>query len=93
MARKSRSTSDFPLFDRMCQILQVIERRSRGAVWNVLPELTEALLRLSSAPIDIPEEVLHTNGRFVILLYGRTNACTDTDKARKKLLIMKNNAG
>jgi len=30
--------------------------------------------------------------RFVILLYGRTSTCTDTDKARKKLFARKNNA-
>ena len=54
-----------------------------------MPELTKALLKLSSAPSDVPEQVLHTIERFVILLYGST--CTDTDKARKKLFARKNN--
>ena len=58
----------------------------------MLSELTKTLLNLSSAPSDIPEEVLHAMERFVILLYGRTSTCTDTDKARKKLFARKNNA-
>ena len=37
-------------------------------VWNVLLELAEVQLKLSSAPSEIPEEVLHTIERFVILL-------------------------
>jgi len=64
-------------------------KKTAWAVWNVLPELTKALLKLSSAPSDVPEQVLHTIERFVILLYGST--CTDTDKARKKLFARKNN--
>jgi len=60
------------------------------AVWNVLPELTKAPSKLSSAPSDIPEEVLHTIDRFVILLYDRTSTCTDIDKAVKKLFSRKN---
>ena len=46
----------------------------------VLPELTDALLKLSAAPNDIPEDVVHTIDRFVILLYDKTSKCTDIDK-------------
>jgi len=67
------------------------EKKTAWTVWNVLPELTKALLKLSSAPSDIPEEVLHTIERFVILLYGRRSTCTDIDKAHKKLFARKNN--
>ena len=56
-----------------------------------MPELTRALLKLSSAPSDIPDEILHTIERFVILLYGRTGTCTDIDNACKKLFARKNN--
>jgi len=66
-------------------------KKTAWAVWNVLPELTRALLKLSSAPSDIPEEILHTTERFVILLYGRTSTCTDIDNACKKLFARKNN--
>ena len=66
-------------------------KKTAWAVWNVLPELTDALLKLSSAPSEIPEEVLHTIERFVILLYDRTSPYTDIDKARKKLFARKNN--
>ena len=48
-------------------------KKTAWAVWNVLPELTDALLKLSSAPSEIPEEVLHTIERFVILLYETTS--------------------
>ena len=50
-------------------------------IWNALPELTEALLKLSYAPSDIQEDVIHTIERFVILMYDRTSTCTDIDKA------------
>ena len=48
---------------------------------NALPELTETLLKLSCAPSDIQEDVIHTIERFVILMYDRTSTCTDIDKA------------
>ena len=58
---------------------------SAWGIWNVLPELTDALLQLSSAPSEIPEYVMQSIERFVILLYDRTSTCTDINKARKKL--------
>ena len=66
-------------------------KKTAWAVWNVLPEVTDALLNLSSAPNEIPEEVLHTIERFVILLYDRRCSYTDIDKVRKKLFARKNN--
>ena len=65
-------------------------KKTAWAVWTVLPELTEALLLLSSAPRDIPNDAMCIIERFVILLY-RTSKCTDTDKARRKLFARKNN--
>ena len=50
----------------------------------MLPELTEALLKLSSAPEFIPGDVVHTIERFVFLVYDRTSTCTDIDKACTK---------
>ena len=69
----------------MASILQNGRRVTLGGL------LTGALLKLSSAPREIPEEVLRTIERFVILLYDRTNPCTDIDTARKKLFVRKNN--
>ncbi|KAG7165024.1 hypothetical protein Hamer_G004773 [Homarus americanus] len=60
-------------------------------IWNVLPELTDVLLKLSSAPHDIIEDTMHTIERFFILLYDRTSICKDIDKARKKLFMKKSN--
>ncbi len=66
-------------------------KKTAWAVWTVLPELTEALLLLSSAPRDIPDDAMRIIERFVILLYDRTSKCTDIDKARRKLFARKNN--
>ncbi|KAI0209509.1 Exosome RNA helicase MTR4 [Lamellibrachia satsuma] len=66
-------------------------KKTAWEIWTVLPELTDALLKLSSAPSDIPEDVMHAIDRFVILLYDRTSTCTNIDKTRKKLFAKKNN--
>ena len=66
-------------------------KKTAWAAWTVLPELTEALLLLSSAPRDIPHDAMRIIERFVILLYDRTSKCTDIDKARRKLFARKNN--
>ena len=65
--------------------------KTAWAVWNVFPELTEALSNFSLAPSEIPEQVLRTIERFVILLYDRTSPCTYIDKSWKKLFARKNN--
>jgi len=67
-------------------------KKTAWAVWTVLPELTEALLLLSSALRDIPDDAMRIIEWFVILLYDRTSKCTDIDKARRKLLARNNNA-
>ena len=54
------------------------------AVGLGLPELTNALLKLSSVPSGIPDDGMHTIERFVILLYDRTSTCKEINKARKK---------
>ena len=49
------------------------------------------LLKLSSAPSVIEEDIIHTIERFVILMYDRTSTCHDIDKARRKIFAKKNN--
>ena len=56
----------------------------------MLAELTDALLQLSYVPSKIPEYVMPSIERFVILLYVRISTCTDINKARKKLFTKKN---
>jgi len=90
-----------PVFHSLtgCDTVSSFASHWKKTLWTVLPELTRALLKLSSAPSDIPEEVLHTIERFVILLYDRTSmylfcragGCTDIDKACRKLFARKNN--
>ena len=58
-------------------------KKTAWAVWSVFPELTHALVKLSSAPHDIPQEVMATPERFAILLYERTSSCTEIDVARR----------
>ncbi|KAL8576333.1 hypothetical protein ACOMHN_006256 [Nucella lapillus] len=85
-----------PMFHALtgCDTVSSFARRGKKtawAVWTVLPELTEALLLLSSAPRDIPDDAMRIIERFVILLYDRTSKCTDIDKARGKIFARKNN--
>ena len=67
-------------------------KKTARTIWTVLPELTNALLKLFSAPSGIPDDVMHTIERSVILLYDRTSTCKEINKARKKIFAKKNNA-
>ena len=42
-------------------------KKTVWSIWNSFPELTDALLKLSFAPSDIPEDAMHTIERFVIV--------------------------
>ena len=66
-------------------------KKTAWNTWSVLPELTGALVQLSCAPSDIPEDVMLTIERFVILLYDRTSTCTDINKAQQKIFAKRNN--
>ena len=66
-------------------------RKTAWTIWTVFPEPTNALLKLSSAPSGIPDYVMHTIERFVILLYDRTSTRKEINKARKKIFAKKNN--
>ena len=66
-------------------------KKTAWTIWTVLPELTNALLKLSSASSGITDDVMHTIERFVILLYDRTSTCKEINKARKKIFAKKNN--
>ena len=65
--------------------------KTAWTIWTVLPEHTNALLKLSSAQSGIPDNVMHTIERFVILLYDRTSTCKEINKPRKKIFATKNN--
>ena len=47
-------------------------KKTTWSTWNVQPQLTDAMLKLSCAPSDIQEDIMYTIERFVILLYDRT---------------------
>ena len=46
---------------------------------------------IAKTPVQIEEDVVCTIERFVILLYDRTNTCTDINKARQKIFAQKSN--
>ena len=66
-------------------------KKTAWSTWNTLPQLTDALLKLSCAPSKIPEDVMLIIERFVILLYDKTSTCTDIDKARQTLFTKRTN--
>ena len=60
-------------------------KKTAWATWNSFPELTVAMLELTHAPTEIPEQSMLVIERFVIPIYDRTSTCTNMNKARKKL--------
>jgi len=66
-------------------------KRTAWAVWTALPALTQTLVDLSTAPIHVDEDHMHTIEKFFILLYDRTSTSTDVDKARCKLFAKNSN--
>jgi len=60
-------------------------------VWTALPELTQVLIDVTTAPAQVDEDATQTIERFIILLNDMTSTSTDVNKARCKLFAMKNN--
>ena len=65
-------------------------KRTAWATWKAMPELTNTLLDLSSAPDDVPDDGMRVIERFVILMYDRTSTSHDVNLARKKIFGRKN---
>ena len=70
---KSRTLPMFHALTGCDTVSSFVGKTTAWNIWNVLPELTDVLLQLSSTPCDIPEDVIPIIERFVILLYDRTN--------------------
>ena len=66
-------------------------KKTAWSTWNTLTQLTDALLKLSCAPSDLPGDVMLIIERFVILLYDRTSTCIDIDKARQRIFAKRTN--
>ena len=60
-------------------------KKTAWTIWNVLPQLTHAMLALSHAPREVREDALQMVERFVILMYttGPVNALTLTRPTQK----------
>ncbi|KAG7175900.1 hypothetical protein Hamer_G009939 [Homarus americanus] len=48
-------------------------KKATWATWNAFPEVTTAFLSLASTPSELPDGVLSTLERFIVLLYDRTS--------------------
>ncbi|KAG7169067.1 hypothetical protein Hamer_G026031 [Homarus americanus] len=64
-------------------------KKAAWATWNAFPEVTTAFLSLASTPSELPDGVLSTMERFIVLLYDRTSTCCDVNVLRKKLFSRK----
>ncbi|KAG7176515.1 hypothetical protein Hamer_G024553 [Homarus americanus] len=64
-------------------------KKAAWATWNAFPEVTTAFLGLASTPSELPDGVLSTLERFIVLLYDRTSTCCDVNMLRKKLFSRK----
>ncbi len=77
-----------------CDTVSFFANHGKKTAWGIrrmFPDLSDALLRLSSAPIEISDQDFHTIDRFVILLYDRTSTCSDIDKGTQNIVTKKNN--
>ncbi|KAG7168436.1 putative winged helix-turn-helix domain containing protein 5 [Homarus americanus] len=64
-------------------------KKAAWATWNAFPEVTPAFVSLASTPSELPDGVLSTLERFIVLLYDRTSTCCDVNVLRKKLFSRK----
>ncbi|KAG7158040.1 putative Pao retrotransposon peptidase-containing protein, partial [Homarus americanus] len=88
---KSRA---LPVFHAItgCDTVSVFAGHSKKAAWakwNAFPEVTTAFLSLASTPSELPDGVLSTLARFIVLLYDRMSTCCDVNVLRKKLFSRK----
>ena len=65
---KSRALPMFHALTGCDTVSNFVGKKTAWNTWNLLPELTDVLLQLSSAPRDIPEDVIPIIERSVILL-------------------------
>ncbi|KAK6169757.1 hypothetical protein SNE40_020746 [Patella caerulea] len=66
-------------------------KKSAWTAWNLVPDLTGALLTLATAPTCIPDKTFTTIERFVIKMYDKASMDTEINSARKTM-FMKNNS-
>ncbi|KAG7177456.1 hypothetical protein Hamer_G016752 [Homarus americanus] len=64
-------------------------KKTAWATWNAFPEVTTTFLSLASSLSELPDGVLSTLKRFIVLLYDSTSTCCDVNVLRKKLFSRK----
>ena len=65
------------------------ERRQRGDVWNLFPELTPVLKAMLMLSENIEYTCLDVIERFVILLYDRISSLSKVNEVRQELFSRK----
>ncbi|KAG7156428.1 hypothetical protein Hamer_G006187 [Homarus americanus] len=64
-------------------------KKAALATRNAFPEVTTAFLSLASTTSELPDGVLSTLERFIVLFYYRTSTCCEVNVLRKKLFSRK----
>ncbi|KAG7172955.1 hypothetical protein Hamer_G008452 [Homarus americanus] len=64
-------------------------KKAAWATWNAFPEVTTAFLSLASTPSELPDGILSSLERSIVLLYDRASTCCDVNMLRKKLFSRK----
>jgi len=72
-----------------CDTLSFFSNRGKKSAWQAYPEATDAFHALCSRPPDVPEIVIETLGRFVVLMYERTSDLQGVDAARRYFFAKK----
>ena len=65
-------------------------KKSFFQTWEVLPEITDTFLKLSSYPVDVNDTDEEMLEKFISLLYDRSSQSLNVDYTRKKLFSQKN---
>jgi len=88
---KSQELAFFHAFTG-CDTVSFFSKRGKKSVWQAwqaYPEATDAFHALCSTPPDVPETVIETLERFVVLMYDCTSELQDVDAARRYLFSKK----
>ena len=82
-----------PMFHALtgCDTVSIVAGHGKKTAWSTWHALTpyRCIFELSCGSRDIPMEAMMAIERFIILLYDRTNVCSDINKAQQKLFFFR----
>ena len=90
---KAQAEEEYMWLEHVRRVIEENTGTDENISWSAFHASRQLQLArtLSSAPSGIPDDVMHTIERFVILLYDRTSTCKEINKARKIIFAKKNN--